>query len=893
MKKCRFKNPLKCINGVKGAISLMLAVLMTPFLTVAGLLVEVGRYNSNMSVFDEAMNVSSVSTLAAYDAYLHKRWGLLAISQEVSIPEIYDSNLRVNTGVNNHHVEVHSLDVQGIRPLSHEEILYWQIMEYSKLNGTTKLTTEFLKLSDLLDYFEKMGDLDQILSIFSSGLETITAMWNLLKAVKNLYDSAEEIIDLFGEYEDEYEDFEDYGNDLIDCLVDKPDRNDYEDSEDYKADKEIWEEDYGLEDGYTLSDFKEDYRNMRDSYAGCLSDLATAISEYETANEKKDKAIQSLEKNVTTIAGTLIDLKQEHNEKKKDLEALEKDIKKAEEEEGYDENNPTHANRLDMYAALDAEITQQELEINMIEATTDAASKMKEKFTEAFDEYEAENGTVMGDFVNSLNTLRSKVKSLSVTEDSEPITFDEYCFELTPSGLKGFMYPDDIDAYLEEKLKNFFGNSLSALIEGFKTLSDNLFRTEMFYDSELAATIDVEYYDRLMSGLPGGDEASENNVLDILRDLGSLISSAASLTVKASLPLIGLLWAVEDLKSIVESFISLIENVKEFFNDIKQNVLTLASGRLLLCSYATYMVPCRTDFDSFQTITGGTPTLPEPPDESKLGAPGAINSLIKSLSQYLEDTGEDYTFTGAELEYVLCGSNSELGNQIYTFFALYLCRFILDIPAVVANGEVQTLATASTIAYPLVIGLFLFLEPFVEMILLVNGQEIPMYSTTIYLTPSGFPGLISRISSFCFTKEQEEDIQDAFVKAFQADNENYDYQSKLKEYEDREKEEANGGNSSGALKKGLVKFMTFNYREYCFMYMLLVVPEEQILARLANLIQMETLYHYQQSDPDFVFDLKKSYTFLQVDATVGMKQLLPSLAGFSFYTTTRTHYRGY
>ena len=70
----KFKH-FKYINGIRGAISLFLAVIMTPFLTIAMALVE------TVSVLDEAMGISSTATLANYDEYLHKRWGLLAADQ--------------------------------------------------------------------------------------------------------------------------------------------------------------------------------------------------------------------------------------------------------------------------------------------------------------------------------------------------------------------------------------------------------------------------------------------------------------------------------------------------------------------------------------------------------------------------------------------------------------------------------------------------------------------------------------------------------------------------------------------------------------------------------------------------------------------------------------------
>lgn len=77
--KLEKKHKKKLINGCKGAIALFLAVLMTPFLSIAMLLVETGRYNSAVSVLDEAMGVSSTALLSSYDEYIKERWGLLAL----------------------------------------------------------------------------------------------------------------------------------------------------------------------------------------------------------------------------------------------------------------------------------------------------------------------------------------------------------------------------------------------------------------------------------------------------------------------------------------------------------------------------------------------------------------------------------------------------------------------------------------------------------------------------------------------------------------------------------------------------------------------------------------------------------------------------------------------
>ena len=90
--------------------------------------------------------------------------------------------------------------------------------------------------------------------------------------------------------------------------------------------------------------------------------------------------------------------------------------------------------------------------------------------------------------------------------------------------------------------------------------------------------------------------------------------------------------------------------------------------------------------------------------------------------------------------------------------------------------------------------------------------------------------------------------------------------------------------------KGLQKF---NYRKYCFLLMLVSVTKDQQLVRLKNLIQMETLYHYNKAGSEAVFDLNKSYTYLETNVTADVKQLMPSLIDSSVFHVTRQQFRGY
>lgn len=72
----------KWIKGTRGAISLLLALLLLPFYSLAAVLVEAGRYQSAVRALDGALGSSAFSVLANYDSYLKERFGLLALSQD-------------------------------------------------------------------------------------------------------------------------------------------------------------------------------------------------------------------------------------------------------------------------------------------------------------------------------------------------------------------------------------------------------------------------------------------------------------------------------------------------------------------------------------------------------------------------------------------------------------------------------------------------------------------------------------------------------------------------------------------------------------------------------------------------------------------------------------------
>jgi len=221
MKRKKFR-PLKCINGTKGVIALFLAILMTPFLSVATILVEMGRYNSAVSILDEAMGVSATSTLANYDPFLRERWGLLALSQDININDSFNEYFTTNIGVLGNSVKLNSpANSMGLYPLSNRDTLNAQILEFAKYSAPTRLaTTVFtVAIEELLGLIKNLDKfITNILSTFTSVNTTISATKTLMQSSQELAKATAKIEQYGAFYNECYDEFERTVTDLVSAL---------------------------------------------------------------------------------------------------------------------------------------------------------------------------------------------------------------------------------------------------------------------------------------------------------------------------------------------------------------------------------------------------------------------------------------------------------------------------------------------------------------------------------------------------------------------------------------------------------------------------------------------------------------------------------------------------
>lgn len=883
MKKRYYKfKHFKYINGIRGSISLFLMVLMTPFLSIAMMLVETGRFNSAVSVMDEAMGVSATSTLADYDDYLHDRWGLLGMSQDGDIPKNYRTYLDENIGVMGNSLNLQTVKAEGMYPLADLKILEKQILEFQKLNAPTKLAQNFLNITDLVKVFESLGPVEMIASLLGKAADGAAATSTLIDSASDLKSDAAKLEKAKTPYQEKYDAFVQAVDDLKAAL--KEERPDEE--EDKKA-----AEDYDA----NIADLQKKATDAQKAYSECVSEVKDTMSDFKSKMGKCGESLNSINHVKTGLVTEATNYAVKQQEKDKEVKKTQ-DAIDAMKKEGKDEEDSEYAALLEKQKQSNDELAEMKTEQSIVNATMKGLNATSDSWTKSTKGYSDEK---LGKVIEGFENIRTKTDAFDVSAvTAETDSIDDATYHNMT--IDGYVKADEIDDYLAEQNDELEKANLKAFAKGLKSFFDALIKMTIFYNPDYAAYVDTNYYEETFGGLPGGN-AADGGIRDVINSFSATMDSYNTFT--TTLNLAKKFKALYDtLKNVVKTINAIIQ----FVIDIGINLARLITeyDHMYCSTYMAFNLPCRTD-SSFKCMTGYSLSLPEWKDKNEWGL-NTLNAVVQTLQNAQKGTGPDKTFSGAELEYILYGSNSEVANQVYTFFALYLIRFLLDVGTVSTDVGVQALAGASTLGYPFVLGAILLLEPFAETVLLANGAKIKFIGETVYLTPEGFPKLIGQILTFVHpTEAEQKDMETGFIECFGAGDEGYQetYAAKKAEAESKSQEEKK--ETEEKKKEGIAAefdskwnnyqdgFLKFDYREYCFFVLLLTVKREQQIARLANLIQMETLSHYSKQGAPYVFDLRKSYTFLHAEADVKVNQMLPALIDSKKFQIKREQYRGY
>lgn len=798
------KKRYRYINGVKGAISLFLVVCVSPFLTIALLLVESARYQSAVGMMDEVIGSSMFATLADYDSYLDERFGLLALSQEISPNTAFGEYMSYNTGLLGGSVTVESQNMEGVYPLTNTAVLKQQLIEYGEISVLAEVVTEGIDLEDLLDKFRELFHLDEI----NKDIEAVTAGVDAAKEVEKL---VEGITDAKKDYDEKY--------------------------------------------APALSAYITAYQKFEDK----VTDLASALAEAEEnleEGEGQDKVYEDddVKASINALNGVAGEYKEAASKLKSELSTIQKDID-------------------DIFSALKA--LPGKLHDFDTKSAADQCSTSVYDWLNGIAEQVATvlDSTVGADYKDKTNAekeaLEDQMELLSVfSQDLVGSDWDsaKVYHEYGPVDIStiGSVFADNLNnlldtltqmASVDESTSNKLGNLLDIVGE--------LFGLSVLYDANLDSVVSPSnmYASTTMSLSSQMSITSLTALVSAGREFMDSINSFGIITkvVKVAKAMVKL------LEAIVTFLVAVVSWVGETLVNLAQFVMggpQLWYDNILLYGYGAYNLPNRTTYKTEKTLSGYKYSDIFDLAGGQYRSAGLMGSL-ESLSNIGSEAGTDEMFKGAEAEYLLVGSASELVNQSVSFFDLYMLRMVLDIYPIMKNPQVMQIASLAGPCAWIVKIVIILAEPMLDTIILVNGGKEYLVKDTVYMSYSGLIFLANDLVDVTVMGESLKDKIKDTIKT--------------------------GGPHNQADEEGL---FDATYSEHLLLLMLLSISQETFLQRLQNLIQTEARCKYKD---EYEFRLGETYTYANSNVVYRLNPFIQfdSLTDHGLFRVTKKKYMGY
>lgn len=977
----------KYINGTKGVISLMLAILMVPFASIAGALINAGRINSAVAIFDEALCNASNSTLGTYDEFLRSRFALMAISQDTSkggtefgstsanytadnlINDLFQYYMEQNVGCLSNTYQTTKVQAAGIYPLSDPSVLKSAVIQTSKITVPAKLAIDWGSLDDMLSKFTKpLSLLSSFESTLSSGMTVATKFDELADKQEAFEEKIKKCNEARTKYNDAYLAFQqaaDQFNTLVDNINNTSARvTAYQQQvdtlssrveginsqikqkqdqiqqlfEDESSDhteqiQKINEEIADLEEereeiapGYqeavqNLNAAKTRLSLLKSQFPGKRLDALDAKAQYygkivalrDKVNETSSAAlafqstaqavISSGTSFVSSTISTAFDVARKNNQDQiDDLKQQNEELKYHKilaENDGYDEYVTHYENITQENNSLLNTLNDNGVDLGNEQKITSAAmSAMQGAYGELKDFSNRDLVSEYRTIYDELNSLRLKIDQIVIPENYSKINYDSCHYDVVNPVEKSEI--SQIVKNIEDQIVNSGG---WAVLKAIVSFVKALISISIFYDPELDATIDTGLYS-VNGGLPSkinredhpitspyeqADKAQSEiykkltagyETYDAVAD-GAGPMSAFSV-MKTNIDLIVSLmnrFELRNLKKLAVCGLQMISSITGIGNHMKAiaQAANVVGPKLLITGYVSYNTANRTTY-SGKALAGAS-----------FGLPGA-------------SAASGYVFSGAETEYIFRGSMSERENQKSVFTSLWIERIIFSIFAVIKDATIATIASnlgAFTfgIGFAITYAVCFALEGVLDAIILANGGDLPILKTTAYISPAGIPKLLEKIFHLGLKAETKKKIyEDACACAYKINSKAMDMSIEHDHYTEDQVEFPRYDDYQSEQKKKDGKFsniFTIDYTKSVQLLLLIFVRTDDMIARLADIIQMEASYKASSGVATYGFNLDKSYTYLRASGSFSSNVFIKIGDKSSLISEERVIYNGY
>lgn len=823
------------INGTKGAISLFLAFLMTPILSLSLLLVESSRYQSIIQLMEELQDLCGFSTLSNYDSYMEERFGLLSIDQEKDIELLFEDYLDSNVGLLGNSVSLlNSTTAKGDFPLSDSRVLRQQIVEYGELSVLTKTVYEGLDINDLLDsLMEKFDFLDQLnetielLQVTSDLGSTLT---KLLKNCKELYEAHTEYTSALSAYRAAYSSTNDNGEpigfaqDVLNLVTALQ-----------NAEANLGEDD-DPDDVWDDEEVKDAIDALEDSEANYRSKASTLMSKISALRDKAS-ALNA------TLASLGEKINKFNNEPEKTGDSKTYDVSAA---------DWTLAIATEAYNKLVSAIPEE-----FVDLATGDIDELQNQIT----------------LLNSLKKTDFENVASSWTLDNIKNTYGPIQISFSSFGniIKTVM--DDLDSDVDTGEDS---DMLSTLLD----LVDCLFNIQLWYDQSLDSVVSSDSLYQTVAL-----EETDSVLITSINVMATAAQTFEDAMAEGGVwKVIKIIEAMAEVIASVAVFLAAVVTwIGEFVAGVASTLAELSDpndlyNQLLMFGYCAYNMPNRVTCTTGKALTGYSYQkifLMNGGNLSEYDSQTLGGSFFDSLPSSADT---DTAFKGAVQEYLMVGSNSEYVNQFNAFVKIYLFRLALNLPLVLTDAE-----WALSGPFAIVIKILLALaEPLLDAVFLVNGQSENLIKDKLYISPSGATSLLKKLVNITQGKALASVLNNEIDKGSE---ENKD------ENNDSSKDAEDGGDDDD---DNGTKLFSCNYGDHLYILAFIMCDEVKYLERLKNVIQMEAVQYYR-SNSGYDFELDEAYTYVYstVDYKINPIFSLDLLTNGGVFDVASSRYSGY
>ena len=844
------------VNGTKGMLSIFLALVVSPLLMSTFIFIEYARIQSIQELMKEVMGSSLYSTLGHYDDYVEERFDLLSISQKDDINTTYQGYMKANMNALGKGASIQSMEASGQHSLGSASILKQQIYEASEYTVMAQAMWDGFDLDRIkkkLDGLPGMKQLNAGAEVANKAVGYANDTKDMINSVKDFQEKAKDFKEKCQNYKTKYQAFQ-TAMQTVESI-----RNS------------------GQEEGLPAAEAAAD---------AAARELATATKELSTS--------------LGNLYDASKDLKEKMEKVKKDLSEV-KEATKKKKEESKEAATESAASTGTEIATIPAAGNGTGTEVATVPANgstevattgtaadgeipdgegaetigTDAYKWFEEmhKATENFANKQIQKGidAIVEAEKTSLNNQAAALSSFTASGHSMS---ELSSAPLGKIEMKGFK--EDVAKYVDD-LVDVLDKSATADQEGVKEviavgrLAQKLMDMKIFYDNSLDSNINptllahTSSFDTSTLLTASGFAGMLQDAIDFadacygIPNVFKMITKLASFLINLAKFLAGLVtWMAEHFINLAKFLV----NYQEYYH------------AFLLYGYAAYNLPNRTTYKKGSTLTGYSfQKVFSLAGGSDKGGKGGAMSDIASLGN---NSGSDPMFKGAELEYMLTGANSEYTAQAGAFFDGYMLRLMVDCYAVFNSDILKALSALGPVRIVATV-IFLLLEPFLDMVILVNGGTQVLFKTKAYLSIEGLPHLAQDMAGILdLSDDQKSTLGGMFEKERGGGSSTG---TEVAVYHDDPAKHGGQDGSGKTNDKNEMGYFPLDYTAHGAILMILCTPYDQYTDRMQNLIQLEAKEKHKK---DFDFDINKAYTSVHSDNKYKLNifmNLSPTLTG--------------